>query len=127
MTGPKKKEDMAERTCIVTREVKEPDHMIRFVAGPDAQIVPDLKRNLPGRGVWVTASRELVEQAVKKGAFARGLKASVKADKDLPDLVEIALTMSANKNFSEVRVYVQGRNHDSHGIDPTDVIDTARN
>ncbi len=95
MAGPKKKEGMAERTCIVTREVKDPDQMIRFVAGPNAQLVPDLKRNLPGRGVWVTARRDLVEQAVKKGAFARGLKAPVKADEDLPDLVDRLLTEAA--------------------------------
>ena len=95
MAGPEKKEDMTERTCIVTREVKEPDDMIRFVAGPDAQVIPDLTRNLPGRGVWVTASRDLVEQAVKKGAFARGLKAPVKAEKDLPDMVDRLLTEAA--------------------------------
>ena len=44
-----------ERTCIVTRAVKPVAELIRFVLGPDDQVVPDLKHKLPGRGVWVTA------------------------------------------------------------------------
>ncbi|MEP4104459.1 MAG: DUF448 domain-containing protein, partial [Nitratireductor sp.] len=43
---------MGERTCIVTRRTVEPEDLIRFVAGPDMSVVPDLKRNLPGRGCW---------------------------------------------------------------------------
>ena len=65
---------MVERTCIVTRKVFEPDELIRFVAGPGNQVVPDLKHVLPGRGVWIHSRKSLVEEAVKKGAFARGLK-----------------------------------------------------
>ena len=67
-TGP-------ERTCVVTRRKGQPDDMIRFVAAPDGTVVPDLKRKLPGRGVWVTASAATVAEAVKKGSFARGLRA----------------------------------------------------
>ena len=88
-------DDLAERTCIVTREVMDPSEMIRFVAGPDGSVVPDLKRNLPGRGVWVAAKRSCVEQAVSKSAFARGLKTKVKADPNLPDLVENLLLEAA--------------------------------
>ena len=84
-----------ERTCIVTREVMDPSDLLRFVAGPDGSIVPDLKRNLPGRGVWVSARRSCVEQAVSGSAFARGLKSKVKADKNLPDLVEKRLQEAA--------------------------------
>ena len=76
------------RTCIVTREAGTPDTLIRFVAGPDGQVVPDLKRELPGRGCWVTATRETVDKAVAKKAFARGLKADVKAAPDLGALVD---------------------------------------
>ena len=81
-------DELAERTCIVTREVMDPSALIRFVAGPDGSVVPDLKRNLPGRGVWVTATKSCVEQAVSKALFARGLKTKVKVDPNLPDLVE---------------------------------------
>ena len=86
---------MAERTCIVTRLVGDPSELIRFVAGPDGQIVPDLKGNLPGRGVWVTAKKSLVAEAVKKLQFARGLKKSVITSPDLPDLVEDLLRDAA--------------------------------
>ncbi len=77
-----------DRTCIVTREATSPDDLIRFVAGPDGRIVPDLKRRLPGRGCWVKADRALVERAVAKKIFARALKADVKADADLPQTVD---------------------------------------
>ena len=79
---------MAERTCIVTRSTRKPGELIRFVAGPDGTVVPDLKGNLPGRGVWVTANRELVDQAVAKKAFARGLKRQIEAPDDLGDQVD---------------------------------------
>ncbi|MGI9364776.1 MAG: RNA-binding protein [Rhizobiaceae bacterium] len=79
---------MADRTCIVTREILDPSAMVRFVAGPDGFVVPDLKRNLPGRGVWVSARRSCIEEAVAKSAFSRGLKTKALADETLPDLVD---------------------------------------
>jgi predicted RNA-binding protein YlxR (DUF448 family) len=72
-----------ERMCIVTREVRSPDELIRFVAGPDGKVYPDLKRKLPGRGCWVTAERELVAKAIAKKTFARALKTDAKAGEDL--------------------------------------------
>jgi hypothetical protein len=48
-----------------------PDALIRFVAAPDGEIVADLKRNLPGRGVWVTATRDMVATAERKHLLAR--------------------------------------------------------
>ena len=68
-----------ERTCIVTRTVREPSEMIRFVLGPDSAVVPDLKRKLPGRGVWVSAHANMVEEATRKRLFARAFKAEAKA------------------------------------------------
>ncbi|WP_425356482.1 RNA-binding protein [Xaviernesmea rhizosphaerae] len=76
------------RLCIVTRESLPVEALIRFVAGPDGQVVPDLKRQLPGRGCWVTARRSMVDQAVKRKLFARGLKAPVKAAEDLGEVVD---------------------------------------
>ena len=46
----------AERFCVVTRAVRPIERMIRFVIAPNGEAVPDIKRNLPGRGVWVTAT-----------------------------------------------------------------------
>ncbi|MEQ1714927.1 MAG: RNA-binding protein, partial [Hyphomicrobium sp.] len=73
----------SERLCAVTRETREPDDLIRFVLAPDGFVVPDLERRLPGRGVWVTASRETLEKAIKTKVFSRGFKAEAKADADL--------------------------------------------
>jgi predicted RNA-binding protein YlxR (DUF448 family) len=80
--------ESTRRTCIVTRDVLDPSHLVRFVADPDGIVVPDLKRNLPGRGVWVTATKSCVEQAVAKSAFSRSLKSKARADENLPGLVE---------------------------------------
>jgi predicted RNA-binding protein YlxR (DUF448 family) len=77
-----------ERRDVVSGEVMEEARLIRFVAGPDGQVVPDLARKLPGRGIWVAADRESVAAAVKKNLFARSAKAQLKAQPDLPDLVE---------------------------------------
>lgn len=76
------------RMCIVTRESGDTDMLIRFVAGPDGTVVPDIRRQLPGRGCWVAAKRELVDRAVAKNLFARALKTDVKADAALGALVE---------------------------------------
>ena len=79
----------ATTACASSRgRRRSPDELIRFVADPDGEIVPDLKRKLPGRGVWVTAASELVSEAVKRQAFARGLKAAVSAPADLAVRVE---------------------------------------
>lgn len=77
-----------DRTCIVTREAEAPEGLIRFVAGPDGQVVPDLKRQLPGRGCWVKVDRALVDRAVQRKIFARALKRDVTADPDLGALVD---------------------------------------
>ena len=86
---------MNDRTCIVTRRQAGPDELIRFVVGPDKAVVPDLKRNLPGRGCWVTADREHVDKAAKKGLFGRAFKAQVTVPTDLGDMVDLLLARAA--------------------------------
>jgi predicted RNA-binding protein YlxR (DUF448 family) len=83
-----------DRLCIATRSVRPVADLIRFVAGPDG-LVPDLKRRLPGRGVWVTARRQTVTDAVRRGAFKRSLKADVVVPSDLADLVDRLLLRAA--------------------------------
>jgi predicted RNA-binding protein YlxR (DUF448 family) len=73
-----------ERTCIVTREAKASAGLIRFVLGPDQQVYPDLKHRLPGRGVWVTARSDKVEEAVRRRLFSRAFKAEAKVAETLP-------------------------------------------
>ena len=88
-------DEMNDRTCIVTRRPSGPDELIRFVVGPDRAVVPDLKRNLPGRGCWVTAERTHVDKAAKKGLFARALKSELSVHADLGGMVDRLLARSA--------------------------------
>lgn len=62
--------------------------MIRFVRAPDGQVVADISAKLPGRGVWVTARREVIDEAVKKGVFPRRFKEQSRAPEDLSDQIE---------------------------------------
>ena len=62
--------------------------LIRFVAGPGGEVVPDLARKLPGRGLWVSADRASVETASRKGGFSRAARAKLAAPADLADQVE---------------------------------------
>src|SRR5215470_3406972 len=87
-TGPRAARGALERTCVVTRAVKPVDALIRFVVAPDGTVVADLKRRLPGRGVWVTATRKVVDEAVKRKAFARAFKREVRAAADLGEQVD---------------------------------------
>ncbi|MCO6184777.1 RNA-binding protein [Rhizobium sp. L1K21] len=82
------KEDMNDRTCIVTRESGSAEELIRFVAGPDGAVVPDLKRKLPGRGCWVKAEKSVLEIAIRKNHFSRALKEKVTVDPALAEQVE---------------------------------------
>ena len=86
---------MNDRTCIVTRKQAEPDDLIRFVVGPDSAVVPDIKRNLPGRGCWVTADRLHIDKAAAKNLFARAFKAQVTVPPDLGGMVEGLLSKAA--------------------------------
>jgi len=87
----KREDDMRERRCIVTGEALPETRLIRFVVGPDGEIVPDVAAVLPGRGIWVTASREAIERAVEKNLFARAAKENVRADADLAARTEALL------------------------------------
>ncbi|MEM8878282.1 MAG: RNA-binding protein [Pseudomonadota bacterium] len=75
------------RRCIVTRAVLPEDQLIRFVVAPDGAVVADLKRRLPGRGAWVTATHHAVSSAVAKQAFRRAFKGAGKAPESLSDCV----------------------------------------
>lgn len=80
-----------ERRDIVSGAVMAEDQLIRFVAGPDGVVTPDLARKLPGRGLWVAADRASVETAVKKGLFSRAAKTKLIAPAGLADQVETLL------------------------------------
>ncbi len=80
--------DGPERKCLATGEVQPKYGLIRFVAGPDGQVVPDVMAKLPGRGFYVAADRAALDLAVKKKLFARGAKQPVTVPDGLVDEVE---------------------------------------
>lgn len=76
------------KKCLVTGEMKPRDEMIRFVLGPEDRIVPDLSCKLPGRGLWVSADREVLEKAIAKNPFSRAAKTKAVVSPDLLAEVE---------------------------------------
>lgn len=80
-----------ERTCVVTREAMPADRLLRFVAGPDGDAVPDLRERLPGRGAWVSAERATLEKAIKSRRLQKALDLAAPVDPDLPDRVDALL------------------------------------
>jgi uncharacterized protein len=93
--GPRASAPGTERFCAATGTVKPIADMIRFVVGPDGTAVPDLKRRLPGRGIWVTATRDALKAAIARKAFARSFKRDVRAAPDLVEMTERLLERAA--------------------------------
>ena len=77
--GPRTDRSATMRMCAVTREVRPIDELIRFVVSPSGEVIPDLKRKLPGRGLWVSASRQTVAEAVRRNQFSKGFKREIRA------------------------------------------------
>lgn len=93
--GPRKAARGAERLCAATGTVRPVDDMIRFVLSPEGAAVPDLRRRLPGRGVWITATRSALANAIARKAFARSFKREVRMSADLVDSTERLLERAA--------------------------------
>jgi predicted RNA-binding protein YlxR (DUF448 family) len=95
--GPRTEKSATMRTCVVSREVRPLDELIRFVVGPTGEVVPDVKRKLPGRGLWISASRQRVAEAVRRHQFSRGFKRDVRVAPSLPADTEALLVRSATE------------------------------
>src|SRR5579864_4768122 len=92
--GPRADRPATMRMCAVTREVRPIDELIRFVVSPAGEVVPDLKRKLPGRGLWVSASRAAVAEAVRRNHFKRGFRREVRVSPALVQDTEALLARS---------------------------------
>ncbi len=79
------------RRCFVTYRTLPKEQMVRFVVGPDGGIVVDIAEKLPGRGLWLTAARDIVTRAVARRTFGKAARAAVTVPANLPDLVEARL------------------------------------
>lgn len=95
--GPRTDKSATMRMCAVSREVRPIDELIRFVVAPSGDVVPDLKRKLPGRGLWIGASRKTVAEAVRRHQFSRGFKRDVRAAATLPADTEALLERSCTE------------------------------
>jgi predicted RNA-binding protein YlxR (DUF448 family) len=83
------------RMCAVSREVRPIDELIRFVVAPSGEVIADLKRKLPGRGLWVSASRKAVAEAARRNQFGKGFKRDVRVSPALAADTENLLVRSA--------------------------------
>jgi uncharacterized protein len=90
----------SERTCIVTGTKDVPEAMLRFALAPDGSVVPDIRRKLPGRGVWTRLSFEAVSRATAKQAFSRAFRAKAAAPASLAEMVEALLERDALQSLS---------------------------
>jgi uncharacterized protein len=93
--GPRTDRSATVRMCAVTRQVRPIGELIRFVVAPSGEVVPDLKRKLPGRGLWVSASRQAVAEAVRRHQFSKGFKREVRVAPTLATDTEALLARSA--------------------------------
>ena len=84
-----------ERTCVVTRQTLPVEDLIRFVVAPDGSVVADLRRRLPGRGVWVTADAAHVDKAARKGLLSRAFDGPARVEPGLAERVEDLLKAAA--------------------------------
>src|SRR5262245_21107440 len=101
--GPRRIKPGSERFCAATGAVRPVDDMIRFVVSPDGSVVPDLKRRLPGRGIWITATRPALRRALTRKAFAKSFKRDVRLPPDFVESTEKLLERAALDALSIAR------------------------
>ena len=82
--GPRTNRSGTMRMCAVTRQVRPIDELIRFVVAPSGEVIADLKRKLPGRGLWISATHQAVAEAVRRNQFGKGFKRNVRVAPALP-------------------------------------------
>jgi uncharacterized protein len=100
--GPRTDRSATMRMCAVTREVRPIGELIRFVVSPQGEVIPDLKRKLPGRGLWISASRRTVAEAVRRNQFSKGFKLDIRAAATLPADTEALLVRGATEALAMV-------------------------
>jgi predicted RNA-binding protein YlxR (DUF448 family) len=109
--SPEPEDDQAEdepetgplRRCAVTRERLPKERMIRFVIGPERQVVPDIAARLPGRGIWLSARGDVIETARTRGVFAKAARGPVSVPPDLSFGLQVALTRRVGETLGLAR------------------------
>lgn len=103
MSNPDAIEDSGpERTCAATGWKGPPEAMLRFALSADGVVTPDIRRRLPGRGVWIRLDATTVRQAAARQVFARAFRAKAEAAPGLADDVDRLLEADALQFLSLV-------------------------
>jgi predicted RNA-binding protein YlxR (DUF448 family) len=89
-----------DRKCIFTGEKRCKSELVRFVVGPDKVLVPDILGRLPGKGLWLKSSRNVISDACKKNVFSRHASTPIMVPEDLIGLVEGLLRKRCLEIFS---------------------------
>jgi predicted RNA-binding protein YlxR (DUF448 family) len=84
-------EGVEERRCLVSRAVMNRDRMIRFALDPAGRVLPDVDERLPGRGMWLSARRDVLNKAVEKRLFGKAAGRPATVLDGLADQVEALL------------------------------------
>ena len=95
--------DSENRKCIVSGQVLDKEHLLRFTVLDDGQLIPDFKKKLPGVGVYVSASRDILSTAVNKNLFSKSLKRTVRISPDFVAMVEQLLKKHGLEQISLTR------------------------
>ena len=97
-----KQEDVL-RKCIVSGKVQEKSQLLRFVLTPDLNVIPDFKKKLPGKGIYVKNSKEALLLAIEKNLFSKAAKQKIKVDSSLVEMVEAVLRKKGLESISIAR------------------------
>lgn len=97
-----REEAESERTCAVSGDKGPPEAMLRFALSGAGEVAPDIRRKLPGRGVWTRLDFAIVRQAAAKQVFSRGFRAKAVAPADLAETVDRLLERDALQFLSIV-------------------------
>lgn len=91
------------RRCLVTGESRAKAELLRLVVAPDGKLVADVAGRLPGRGLWLTARRDIVGVAVTKRLFVRAARQAVLIEDGLADRVEVLLAQRCRDHIGLAR------------------------
>jgi len=84
----RRREPTALRRCLASGEVRPKRELLRFAVAPDGSLVPDVAERLPGRGLWLSPRRDMIDLACTRNLFAKAAKAPVRVPSDLPEQLE---------------------------------------
>lgn len=89
-SAPRGRSRTPQRRCVASGEVRDKDELLRFVVDPEGTLVPDPAGRLPGRGLWLSPRRDVLQKACARNLFAKAARASVRLPEDLPAVTERA-------------------------------------